>query len=135
MSDDEDTTTKILMRASETLQIRPVYGAQVTITSESDKKLAKLAKKEQKKKKKLAAGLSLVVIAVVSHNSSSRLFPYSTEEVNALSNATLLGFDGEYLREAREAQLRLAASAPQVLDTVWCLFDEQQKCLQYPHCQ
>ncbi|TPX31933.1 hypothetical protein SmJEL517_g04845 [Synchytrium microbalum] len=107
-SDDEDDYKKPPTESEKPAQVvRPSYGTQVTIMSEDDKKLAKLAKKENRKKKRLAV-----------------------DEVNAMSNASLLGFDGEHLRQAREAQLRLAASAPQVLDPNSAVYAPQEV---FPH--
>ncbi|TPX35401.1 hypothetical protein SeLEV6574_g08188, partial [Synchytrium endobioticum] len=106
-SEDEYDVKKVSTAEIEQHPPRPAYGAQVSIMSESDRKLVKLARKEQRKKKKLAV-----------------------DEVNALSNAALLGFDGTHLRQAREEQLRLAASAPQVLHPNAASYVPQEA---YPH--
>ncbi|KAI9206036.1 Sec63 Brl domain-containing protein [Polychytrium aggregatum] len=73
---------------------RPAYGSQVTVMSQHEKVELKQQRKEQKKKMKMAA-----------------------VEPKVADASSLLGFDGDYLRRAREEQLANAASAPLIEST------------------
>nr|KAJ3419799.1 activating signal cointegrator 1 complex subunit [Polyrhizophydium stewartii] len=68
---------------------RPAYGAQVTVLSESEKQKIKALRKEWRKQSK-----------------------QTSDELESVSSATLLGFDGERLRQARAEQLLAAGSTP-----------------------
>ncbi|KAJ3082711.1 activating signal cointegrator 1 complex subunit, partial [Quaeritorhiza haematococci] len=74
---------------------RPQYGAQVTVMSAEEKLQAKQMRKEFKKKKQ--------------QQSLESSTPQSI-------SASLLGFDGELLRQRREEQLRSASAAPLISD-------------------
>ncbi|KAI8820753.1 Sec63 Brl domain-containing protein [Fimicolochytrium jonesii] len=61
----------------------PVYGAQVTVMSETEKVQMKQQRREAKKRNKL-----------------------TREEDDLLASASILGFEGQHLRKVREEQLR-----------------------------
>ncbi|KAI8925867.1 Sec63 Brl domain-containing protein [Entophlyctis helioformis] len=67
----------------------PSHGARVTVMSESEKQQLKAQRKERKKQSKM-----------------------SKEEFDNTATASLLGFDGDHLRQARAEQLRAASNAP-----------------------
>ena len=77
---------------------RPVYGAQVTVVSGSEKLLAKQQRKLQKKQVKWT-------------DEGCR------EEVKDMSSASLLELDGDYLRSVREQQLLSNMSAPPLAES------------------
>ncbi|KAI9341779.1 Sec63 Brl domain-containing protein [Zopfochytrium polystomum] len=68
---------------------RPIYGAQVTITTEAEKNRLKQMRKEMRRKPKMSAG-----------------------EVDRSTSAKILGLDGIEMKRVREQQLLKAASAP-----------------------
>ncbi|KAI8617669.1 Sec63 Brl domain-containing protein [Chytriomyces sp. MP71] len=67
---------------------RPTYGAQVTVMSEAEKQAMKRERKDKKKAAKMTDG-----------------------ETTVAESASLLGFDVEHLKRAREEQLLMAAGS------------------------
>jgi hypothetical protein len=70
-------------------QIKPQYGTQVTVTTESDKKALKQARKDRKKLAKV-----------------------SKDEYALIDSAKILGFDGHILKQARLEKLEQNANNP-----------------------
>ncbi|KAK5666592.1 putative steryl acetyl hydrolase mug81 [Batrachochytrium dendrobatidis] len=91
----EEATNASLVNRNEdsnmNTKARPIYGTQVTVQSESEKQLQKAMRKEWKKQSK-----------------------HANDEFESIDCTTLLGFDGDRLRQARANQLYSAASAPPV---------------------
>ncbi|KAJ3077291.1 activating signal cointegrator 1 complex subunit [Podochytrium sp. JEL0797] len=87
-------------------QHRPLYGAQVTVTSESEKLEQKRLRKEAKKRSKLSEAESSVV-----------------------ESAALLGFDVDALKRAREDQLMAGAKSSGISNPTFTT----APAIQYPH--
>lgn len=78
----DDAPTPIILH-------RPQYGAQVTVMSEAEKQAMKQARKDAKKRNKITA-----------------------EERDMELSASMLGLEGDYLRQVRESQFAQNAANP-----------------------